>query len=133
MPERFTEALRAASEPTDRGFSQPDEIPYKPSDSPREESGFEPSVEPYIPKSIRYLIPLSTISARCSAAGLLRSSSAPLEDVDIALDSDRYDFAVRVEFEDRRPVARDVLMLEGNKREPEGPTERDPSARNFSR
>jgi len=58
---------------------------------------------------------------------------APIEDVDIALDSDRYDFAVRVEFEDRRPVARDVLMLEGNKREPEGPTERDPSARNFSR
>ena len=52
---------------------------------------------------------------------------------DIALDSDRYDFAVRVEFEDRRPVARDVLTLEGNKREPEGPTERDPSARNFSR
>ena len=90
-------------------------------------------LEPYIPKSIRYLIPLSTISARCSAAGLLRSSSAPLEDVDIALDSDRYDFAVRVEFEDRRPVARDVLMLEGNKREPEGPTERDPSARNFRR
>jgi 2-phosphosulfolactate phosphatase len=28
------------------------------------------------------------------------------EDVDIALDIDRYDFAVRVEFEDGRPVAR---------------------------
>jgi 2-phosphosulfolactate phosphatase len=29
------------------------------------------------------------------------------EDVDIALDIDRYDFAVRVEFEDGRPVARE--------------------------
>jgi 2-phosphosulfolactate phosphatase len=28
------------------------------------------------------------------------------EDVDIALDIDRYNFAVRVDFEDRRPVAR---------------------------
>jgi 2-phosphosulfolactate phosphatase len=28
------------------------------------------------------------------------------EDVDIALDIDRYDFAVRIEFEDARPVAR---------------------------
>jgi 2-phosphosulfolactate phosphatase len=28
------------------------------------------------------------------------------EDVDIALDIDRYDFAVRVDFEDERPVAR---------------------------
>jgi 2-phosphosulfolactate phosphatase len=28
------------------------------------------------------------------------------EDVDIALDIDRYDFAVRVEYEDGRPVAR---------------------------
>jgi 2-phosphosulfolactate phosphatase len=28
------------------------------------------------------------------------------EDVDIALDIDRYDFAVRVEFENRRPIAR---------------------------
>ena len=28
------------------------------------------------------------------------------EDVDIALDIDRYDFAVRVEFENGRPVAR---------------------------
>ena len=28
------------------------------------------------------------------------------EDVDIALDIDRYDFAVRVDFEDGRPVAR---------------------------
>jgi 2-phosphosulfolactate phosphatase len=28
------------------------------------------------------------------------------EDVDIALDIDRYDFAVRVEFEDGRPIAR---------------------------
>jgi 2-phosphosulfolactate phosphatase len=28
------------------------------------------------------------------------------EDVDIALDLDRYDFAVRVDFEDGRPVAR---------------------------
>jgi 2-phosphosulfolactate phosphatase len=28
------------------------------------------------------------------------------EDVDIALDIDRYDFAIRVEFEDGRPVAR---------------------------
>jgi 2-phosphosulfolactate phosphatase len=28
------------------------------------------------------------------------------EDVDIALDIDRYDFAVRVEFENERPVAR---------------------------
>jgi len=28
------------------------------------------------------------------------------EDVDIALDIDRYNFAVRVEFEDGRPVAR---------------------------
>jgi 2-phosphosulfolactate phosphatase len=28
------------------------------------------------------------------------------EDVDIALDIDRYDFAVKVEFEDGRPVAR---------------------------
>jgi 2-phosphosulfolactate phosphatase len=28
------------------------------------------------------------------------------EDVDIALDFDRYDFAIRVEFEDGRPVAR---------------------------
>jgi 2-phosphosulfolactate phosphatase len=28
------------------------------------------------------------------------------EDVDIALDIDRFDFAVRVEFEDGRPVAR---------------------------
>jgi 2-phosphosulfolactate phosphatase len=29
-----------------------------------------------------------------------------LEDVDIALDIDRYDFGVRVNFEDGRPVAR---------------------------
>ena len=28
------------------------------------------------------------------------------EDVDIALDIDRYDFAVKVEFEDGRPIAR---------------------------
>jgi 2-phosphosulfolactate phosphatase len=28
------------------------------------------------------------------------------EDVDIALDIDRYDFAVKVDFEDERPVAR---------------------------
>jgi 2-phosphosulfolactate phosphatase len=28
------------------------------------------------------------------------------EDVDIALDIDRYDFAVRVDFEDGRPIAR---------------------------
>jgi 2-phosphosulfolactate phosphatase len=28
------------------------------------------------------------------------------EDVDIALDIDRYDFAIRVDFEDGRPVAR---------------------------
>jgi 2-phosphosulfolactate phosphatase len=28
------------------------------------------------------------------------------EDVDIALDVDRYDFAVRVEFEDGRPIGR---------------------------
>jgi 2-phosphosulfolactate phosphatase len=28
------------------------------------------------------------------------------EDVDIAIDIDRYDFAIRVEFEDGRPVAR---------------------------
>ena len=28
------------------------------------------------------------------------------EDVDIALDIDRYDFAVRVEFENGRPIAR---------------------------
>ena len=28
------------------------------------------------------------------------------EDLDIALDIDRFDFAVRVEFEDGRPVAR---------------------------
>jgi hypothetical protein len=28
------------------------------------------------------------------------------EDVEIALDIDRYDFAVRVEFENERPVAR---------------------------
>ena len=28
------------------------------------------------------------------------------ENVDIALDMDRYDFAIRVEFEDGRPVAR---------------------------
>ena len=28
------------------------------------------------------------------------------EDVEIALDTDRYDFAMRVEFEDGRPVAR---------------------------
>jgi len=28
------------------------------------------------------------------------------EDVDIALDTDRYNFAIRIEFEDGRPVAR---------------------------
>jgi 2-phosphosulfolactate phosphatase len=55
------------------------------------------------PEAIRRLILAG------AEVGRFRDPTRPYlhpEDVDIALDIDRHDFAVRVEFEDERPVAR---------------------------